>query len=126
QASAPTSSTCRLLARDHTPRESTLALSKADQSCCARVRPLAWCSRPRSSTALLLAGALMTDFAAVIMAAGLGTRMKSAKPKHLHPLLGRRLVDWVVAAAEPLGPDPHVLVVAPDSAAACAAANLAV
>jgi bifunctional UDP-N-acetylglucosamine pyrophosphorylase / glucosamine-1-phosphate N-acetyltransferase len=56
----------------------------------------------------------MTDFAAVIMAAGLGTRMKSATPKHLHPLLGRRLVDWVVAAVEPLGPDPLVLVVAPD------------
>ena len=43
------------------------------------------------------------DFAAVVMAAGLGTRMKSATPKHLHPLLGRRLVDWVVAAVRPLG-----------------------
>jgi bifunctional UDP-N-acetylglucosamine pyrophosphorylase / glucosamine-1-phosphate N-acetyltransferase len=57
----------------------------------------------------------MSDFAAVIMAAGLGTRMKSATPKHLHPLLGRRLVDWVVAAVEPLGADPLVLVVAPDA-----------
>ncbi|MES1247639.1 MAG: NTP transferase domain-containing protein, partial [Actinomycetota bacterium] len=36
---------------------------------------------------------------AVVMAAGLGTRMKSATPKHLHPLLGRRLVDWVIEAA---------------------------
>jgi bifunctional N-acetylglucosamine-1-phosphate-uridyltransferase/glucosamine-1-phosphate-acetyltransferase GlmU-like protein len=34
------------------------------------------------------------------MAAGLGTRMRSALPKHLHPLLGRRLADWVVLAAE--------------------------
>ncbi len=57
----------------------------------------------------------MGDFAAVVMAAGLGTRMKSATPKHLHPLLGRRLVDWVVAAVEPLQPDPLVLVVAPDA-----------
>ncbi|TML01984.1 MAG: UDP-N-acetylglucosamine diphosphorylase/glucosamine-1-phosphate N-acetyltransferase [Actinobacteria bacterium] len=57
----------------------------------------------------------MSDFAAVVMAAGLGTRMKSATPKHLHPLLGRRLVDWVVAAVEPLRPDPLVLVVAPDA-----------
>ena len=57
----------------------------------------------------------MSDLAAVIMAAGLGTRMKSATPKHLHPLLGRRLVDWVVAAVEPLGADPLVLVVAPDA-----------
>jgi bifunctional UDP-N-acetylglucosamine pyrophosphorylase/glucosamine-1-phosphate N-acetyltransferase len=33
------------------------------------------------------------------MAAGIGTRMKSALPKHLHPLLGRRMIDWVVDAA---------------------------
>ena len=57
----------------------------------------------------------MPDLAAVIMAAGLGTRMKSATPKHLHPLLGRRLVDWVVAAVQPTGADPLVLVVAPDA-----------
>ena len=68
----------------------------------------------------------MTDFAAVIMAAGLGTRMKSATPKHLHPLLGRRLVDWVVAAVEPLHPDPLVLVVAPDAVDAFGDANVAV
>ena len=49
------------------------------------------------------------------MAAGLGTRMKSALPKHLHPLLGRRLVDWVIAAVRPLAPDPLVVVVAPDA-----------
>ena len=36
---------------------------------------------------------------AVVMAAGLGTRMRSDTPKHLHPLLGRRMVDWVVEAA---------------------------
>jgi bifunctional UDP-N-acetylglucosamine pyrophosphorylase/glucosamine-1-phosphate N-acetyltransferase len=68
----------------------------------------------------------MTNFAAVIMAAGLGTRMKSATPKHLHPLLGRRLVDWVVGAVQPLGADPLVLVVAPDAVAAFDGANLAV
>ena len=68
----------------------------------------------------------MTDIAAVIMAAGLGTRMKSATPKHLHPLLGRRLVDWVVAAVQPLGADPLVLVVAPDAVAAFDGANVAV
>src|SRR3989442_253751 len=57
---APPSNTCRLLARDHAAPESTLALSKANQPCCGRVRPLAWCSRPRSSTALL-EGALVLD-----------------------------------------------------------------
>jgi len=52
--------------------------------------------------------------AAVILAAGLGTRMRSETPKHLHPLLGRRLVDWVIAAARELGPDPLVVVTSPD------------
>ncbi len=58
----------------------------------------------------------MTDLAAVVMAAGLGTRMKSAMPKHLHPLLGRRLVDWVVEAVRPLGVDPLVVVLSPQAA----------
>jgi bifunctional UDP-N-acetylglucosamine pyrophosphorylase/glucosamine-1-phosphate N-acetyltransferase len=49
------------------------------------------------------------------MAAGLGTRMKSRRPKHLHPLLGRRLVDWVVDAASRLHPDPLIVVTSPDS-----------
>ena len=31
--------------------------------------------------------------------------MRSAIPKHLHPLLGRRMVDWVLEAARPLGPE---------------------
>jgi bifunctional UDP-N-acetylglucosamine pyrophosphorylase/glucosamine-1-phosphate N-acetyltransferase len=68
----------------------------------------------------------MGDFAAVVMAAGLGTRMKSATPKHLHPLLGRRLVDWVVEAVRPLGADPLVVVVAPDAVAAFAGIDVAV
>src|SRR5207247_10095405 len=42
----------RLLARDHAAPESTLALAKATSLGRGRVRPLAWCSRPRSSTAL--------------------------------------------------------------------------
>jgi bifunctional UDP-N-acetylglucosamine pyrophosphorylase / glucosamine-1-phosphate N-acetyltransferase len=44
------------------------------------------------------------------MAAGLGTRMRSDRPKHLHPLLGRRVLDWALLPAEPLGPDPLVVV----------------
>jgi len=50
------------------------------------------------------------------MAAGMGTRMKSELPKHLHPLLGRRLVDWVIEAVRPLGADPLVVVTSPDHA----------
>ena len=49
------------------------------------------------------------------MAGGLGTRMRSAVPKHLHPILGRRMVDWVLAATRPLGPDPLVVIASPDS-----------
>jgi bifunctional UDP-N-acetylglucosamine pyrophosphorylase / glucosamine-1-phosphate N-acetyltransferase len=54
------------------------------------------------------------QLAAVVMAGGLGTRMRSARPKHLHVLLGRRLVDWVLEAARPLAPDPIVVVTGPD------------
>jgi bifunctional UDP-N-acetylglucosamine pyrophosphorylase/glucosamine-1-phosphate N-acetyltransferase len=49
------------------------------------------------------------------MAAGLGTRMRSSVPKHLHPLLGRRMVDWVIAAARDAGADPVVVVTSPDA-----------
>jgi bifunctional UDP-N-acetylglucosamine pyrophosphorylase/glucosamine-1-phosphate N-acetyltransferase len=56
-----------------------------------------------------------TPIAAAVMAAGLGTRMKSALPKHLHPVLGRRMVDWVIAAARELGADPVVVVASPSS-----------
>ena len=51
--------------------------------------------------------------AAVVLAGGLGTRMRSATPKHFHPLLGRRMVDWVVEAARAVGADPLVVVTSP-------------
>src|SRR5581483_919079 len=60
---------------------------------------------------------LADELAAVVMAGGLGTRMKSATPKHLHPLLGRRLVDWVIRAAQDAGVDRVVVVASPDTAA---------
>jgi bifunctional UDP-N-acetylglucosamine pyrophosphorylase / glucosamine-1-phosphate N-acetyltransferase len=41
--------------------------------------------------------------------------MRSSLAKHLHPLLGRRMVDWVIAAALPLGPDPLVVVASPET-----------
>jgi bifunctional UDP-N-acetylglucosamine pyrophosphorylase/glucosamine-1-phosphate N-acetyltransferase len=55
--------------------------------------------------------------AAVVMAAGLGTRMHSSVPKHLHALLGRRMVDWVVVAARSAGVAPIVVVTSPATAA---------
>src|SRR5258707_13721502 len=67
-----------------------------------------------------------SGLAAVVMAAGLGTRMKSATPKHLHPLLGRRLVDWVVEAVRPLGADPLVVVLSPEAADAVKGGSVAI
>ncbi len=54
-----------------------------------------------------------TPLAAVVMAAGLGTRMRSAVPKHFHELLGRRLVDWVIEAGRGTGAEPLVVVASP-------------
>src|SRR3954451_9012029 len=56
----------------------------------------------------------MTDATAVIMAAGKGTRMKSAVPKVLHELCGRPLIGWVVAAVEEAGIGTVVVVDSPD------------
>jgi bifunctional UDP-N-acetylglucosamine pyrophosphorylase / glucosamine-1-phosphate N-acetyltransferase len=58
---------------------------------------------------------MSSDLAAVVMAGGLGTRMKSSVPKHLHPLLGRRVVDWVLETARATGADPIVVVASPDT-----------
>jgi bifunctional UDP-N-acetylglucosamine pyrophosphorylase/glucosamine-1-phosphate N-acetyltransferase len=67
-----------------------------------------------------------TPLGAVVMAAGLGTRMRSAIPKHLHPLLGRRMVDWVLETARALDADPLVVVAAPQSADAFAREEVAI
>jgi bifunctional UDP-N-acetylglucosamine pyrophosphorylase/glucosamine-1-phosphate N-acetyltransferase len=55
----------------------------------------------------------MDSLAAVLMAGGLGTRMKSATPKHFHEILGRRMVDWIVEAGREAGADPLVVVASP-------------
>jgi bifunctional UDP-N-acetylglucosamine pyrophosphorylase / glucosamine-1-phosphate N-acetyltransferase len=49
--------------------------------------------------------------AAVILAAGYGTRMKSTLPKVLHPLLGRTMIEWALAAVQPVADLPPVAVV---------------
>jgi bifunctional UDP-N-acetylglucosamine pyrophosphorylase / glucosamine-1-phosphate N-acetyltransferase len=68
---------------------------------------------------------MANPLAAVVMAGGLGTRMKSATPKHLHPLLGRRMVDWVVQAAQEAGVDRLVVVASPDAADSYAGVEVA-
>jgi bifunctional UDP-N-acetylglucosamine pyrophosphorylase/glucosamine-1-phosphate N-acetyltransferase len=48
------------------------------------------------------------------MAAGQGTRMKSAVPKVLHPVCGRALVTWPIAAAREAGAGRVGVIVSPD------------
>lgn len=50
-------------------------------------------------------------FTAVVLAAGLGKRMKSDLPKVLHPVLGKPLVAHVLGQLSPLHPARVVLVV---------------
>jgi len=49
--------------------------------------------------------------AAIIMAAGKGTRMRSELPKPLHPVCGRPILAWVVDALEGADPAATVMVV---------------
>ena len=49
--------------------------------------------------------------AAIVLAAGAGTRMKSKKPKVVHEVLGKPLVRWVIDAAVDAGADRIVSVV---------------
>lgn len=50
------------------------------------------------------------DVAAVVLAAGYGTRMKSALPKVLHAVAGRPMIEWCVAAASRAARRPIVVV----------------
>ncbi|MEP7048744.1 MAG: bifunctional UDP-N-acetylglucosamine diphosphorylase/glucosamine-1-phosphate N-acetyltransferase GlmU [Pseudomonadota bacterium] len=52
----------------------------------------------------------MSRLTAVILAAGLGTRMKSALPKVMHPIAGRPLVHYAVRAAFEAGVENAVVV----------------
>jgi bifunctional UDP-N-acetylglucosamine pyrophosphorylase / glucosamine-1-phosphate N-acetyltransferase len=52
-------------------------------------------------------------FAAIVLAAGSGTRMNSAIPKILHPIAGRPMIAHVLAALEPLRPATSVAVIGP-------------
>ncbi len=50
------------------------------------------------------------EFAAIVLAAGKGTRMKSDLHKVLHPIAGRAMVEHLLASVEELGPSRTVLV----------------
>ena len=58
----------------------------------------------------------MTNYAAVILAAGLGTRMRSRIPKALHLVCGREMVSLTLSAAREAGIKHAVVVTPPDDA----------
>src|SRR5262249_46663654 len=58
-----------------------------------------------------------SKLAVVILAAGQGTRMKSALPKVLHGIGGRPMLAHVLATAKALGAERIVAVIAPGAAA---------
>lgn len=51
------------------------------------------------------------NFAAVILAAGKGTRMKSSLHKVLHPIAGRPMIDHLMATVDALAPAKKIVVV---------------
>ena len=63
-----------------------------------------------------------THFQVLVLAAGKGTRMRSRRPKVLHSLAGRTLLQHVLATAERLAPLRTILVVSPDNREALAEA----
>jgi bifunctional UDP-N-acetylglucosamine pyrophosphorylase/glucosamine-1-phosphate N-acetyltransferase len=55
----------------------------------------------------------VSETTALIMAAGRGTRMKSALPKVLHPVCGRAMIAWPVVAAREAGIGRIAVIVSP-------------
>ncbi len=62
------------------------------------------------------------QFAAIVLAAGIGTRMKSRLPKVMHPIAGRPMIGHLLATVATLAPARVVVVVGPDMAAVSEAA----
>lgn len=56
----------------------------------------------------------MNSLTVVILAAGIGSRMKSKTPKVLQDVCGKTLLEWVIDAAKPLLPKQMIVVVGPD------------
>jgi bifunctional UDP-N-acetylglucosamine pyrophosphorylase/glucosamine-1-phosphate N-acetyltransferase len=60
------------------------------------------------------------------MAGGLGTRMRSAVPKHFHEILGRRMVDWIIETGRDAGAQPLVVIASPAARDAYASSGVEV
>ncbi len=64
----------------------------------------------------------MTPISTIIMAGGMGTRMRSPQPKVLHELCGLPMLAWVARAARAAGAEDVVVVAGPETAEPIAAA----
>lgn len=53
----------------------------------------------------------MKEFTSIILAAGMGTRMKSQMPKVLHKVCGKELVSWVIDSSKKAGAKEVVTVI---------------
>lgn len=53
--------------------------------------------------------------ACVILTAGVGKRMKSARPKVMHEIAGQPMIKWLLHSVEELNPEKIVVVTAPDA-----------
>jgi len=88
--------------REAKPPEGVVAERKAkppEGQVAAPVLPL--CNRPANTEAVRGRAVSRLDLA-IVLAAGEGTRMKSALPKVLHPIAGRPIVDHVLSATTAL------------------------
>jgi bifunctional N-acetylglucosamine-1-phosphate-uridyltransferase/glucosamine-1-phosphate-acetyltransferase GlmU-like protein len=58
-------------------------------------------------------GTVYMKFSVAVLAAGLGTRMRSDKPKVLHTVLGKPMIQYVIDAVKKLRPHEIVAVINP-------------
>ncbi len=68
-------------------------------------------------------GSRVRPSAAIVLAAGHGTRMRSGRPKVLHEIAGRSLLSHAVHAVAELEPEHLVVVIGPDADDVAAAAR---
>ena len=71
-------------------------------------------------------GAGMTELLSIILAAGEGTRMRSAMPKVLHPIGGLPMVSHAIRAAQSAGSRRIAVVIGPGHDAVRAAVSASV
>src|SRR5579871_3596921 len=82
-------------------------------------RPMA--ARTKKTAKARRARAARGGLAAIVLAAGKGTRMRSARAKVLHEILGRPLGAYPIELAQAVGADPVVVVLGHQRAAVEAA-----